>query len=71
MDSRTGGGLNKIPNGRRLPVGGRSIDQLGHLLTPLVHWKCTQIGRKLIFSRIILRTTREQIARYWRYIEES
>ena len=52
-------------NGRQLPVGGRDYNLLGMLLEPLIH-VCQHTGR-----RIVLRTTRQQIARYWHLIDDS
>lgn len=56
-------------SGKRLPVGGRDYNALDLLLSPLVLWK--QVGNNIYGERIVLRSTREQIARYWHLIEDT
>jgi hypothetical protein len=55
--------LVKRPTGLAIPRGGHNYDLLAWLLSPLV---VVRNGK-----RTVLRTTREQIARYWYLIEED
>lgn len=54
--------MRKVPNGKRLFVGGRNYDLLDRLLQPLIH--VTQDGK-----RIVLRTTTQQIETYFHLVE--
>lgn len=56
--------MNKIQNGKTLPVGGRNYDLMGMLLTP-TRYLLRDGTYKLI------RTTRENIERYRHLWEES